>query len=87
MIHELKTVSPYWEAIVSGEKTFEIRYDDRCFQKGDIVTLKHYSQEFSCYLSASEPIRVEITYVCHFQQKEGWCVFGFKKLEKKGGGE
>lgn len=38
-IHKLKTVAQVWEAIASGEKTFEIRLNDRCFQRGDIVEL------------------------------------------------
>lgn len=39
MIHELKTWAPYYDAAVSGEKTFEVRRDDRGFQRGDTVTL------------------------------------------------
>lgn len=37
--HELKTLSPYWEAVQRGEKTFEVRRDDRGFQKGDTLRL------------------------------------------------
>ena len=37
--HELKTWAPYFDAVKRGEKTFEVRRDDRGFQCGDTVTL------------------------------------------------
>lgn len=39
MIHKLKTWPQYWDAVKSGDKTFEVRRDDRGFQKGDILEL------------------------------------------------
>ena len=38
--HTLKTHPNYWDAVKSGEKTFEIRLDDRGFQKGDTLVLQ-----------------------------------------------
>lgn len=37
--HDLKTLPVYFDAVERGEKTFEIRRDDRGFQKGDTVRL------------------------------------------------
>ena len=80
MNHELKTISPYFESVQSGDKTFEIRYDtDRNFQRGDTVMIRHYDR-VSGYISASKPIELVITYVTHFEQKPGWCVFGFVRI-------
>lgn len=40
MKHELKTLPVYFEAVLNGDKTFEIRDNsDRGFQKGDTVPL------------------------------------------------
>lgn len=39
MIHHLKTVQPYYDASESGVKTFEIRFNDRNYQVGDILHL------------------------------------------------
>ena len=33
--HKLKTWPGYYEAIVAGTKTFEVRNNDRCFKVGD----------------------------------------------------
>ncbi len=39
MTHTLKTLPVYWDAVERGDKTFEVRRDDRGFQKGDHVAL------------------------------------------------
>jgi hypothetical protein len=41
-LHALKTWPEYFEAVASGEKTFEVRRDDRGFQKGDVLVLHKY---------------------------------------------
>ena len=38
--HVLKTLPDYWHAIERGEKNFEVRRDDRGFQKGDRLILR-----------------------------------------------
>lgn len=40
MTHHLKTLTPYWERVESGEKTFEVRRHDRDFHVGDILCLQ-----------------------------------------------
>ncbi len=40
--HELKTWPEYYVPIISGEKTFEIRRDDRGFRVGDILRLREW---------------------------------------------
>ena len=39
MLHELKTLPIYYDAVVSGTKTFELRKNDRNFQAGDFLEL------------------------------------------------
>ena len=36
-IHELKIKEDYADAVLSGDKNFEIRYNDRAYQKGDRI--------------------------------------------------
>jgi hypothetical protein len=40
--HELKIWPVYYEAVRSGAKTFELRQNDRGFQKGDKVILREF---------------------------------------------
>jgi hypothetical protein len=44
--HELKTLPVYWDAVERGDKAFEVRRDDRGFQKGDIVRLMRLEEGF-----------------------------------------
>ena len=39
-IHELKTWPQFFDSIVDGTKTFELRKDDRGFEVGDAVLLR-----------------------------------------------
>ena len=41
-VHVLKAVDVYWDAVERGEKTFEVRKNNRFFQTGDIVELCRY---------------------------------------------
>lgn len=42
MIHELKIYPHFFEAVVMGTKTFELRKDDREFQVCDLLILKEW---------------------------------------------
>ena len=42
--HVLKTLPEYWDAVERGEKTFEVRRDDRGFQRGDTVVLRRLTR-------------------------------------------
>lgn len=53
--HILKTLPQYWDAVERGEKTFEIRRDDRGFQRGDTVVLRRTYEK--AYQGAEFPYR------------------------------
>lgn len=40
--HSLKTLNPYFEKSWGGDKTFEVRVDDRDFNVGDYILLYEY---------------------------------------------
>lgn len=44
MVHELKIAPNYFEKVISKEKSFEVRYDDRNFQVGDLLKLMEYTE-------------------------------------------
>lgn len=43
--HDLKTIQPYFDALKTGQKRFEIRKNDRDFQVGDYLHLQEYDTE------------------------------------------
>lgn len=53
MIHELKILPEYFKAVLSGEKTFEIRRNDRPFSKGDLLALNEYDSDDKSYTGNS----------------------------------
>ena len=59
MIHELKTAPVYFNRSWSGEKLFEVRINDRHFQKGDGIIL----MEWDGYKYTGAQIFGSITYV------------------------
>ena len=45
MTHKLKILATFADAITNGEKTFEVRRNDRNFQKGDLVKFEVISEQ------------------------------------------
>jgi hypothetical protein len=62
MMHELKTVPPFFEDVLSGGKTFEVRLNDRNFQKGDILMLREYIRSIEPYYTGRS-LTAKVTYV------------------------
>lgn len=61
--HVLKTWPQYWEAVAGGAKTFEVRRDDRGFQRGDVVVLRKTTEKAPYdFQTRSGPWEVPITY-------------------------
>lgn len=52
--HRIKTWPAYWDAVERGEKTFEVRRDDRGYQKGDILVLQRTEEN-----SAHSPVQTD----------------------------
>ena len=76
--HDLKIEPAFFAAVLSGDKTFEIRNNhDRGFQKGDTITL-HELSKISPTLQTGRKFDGVITYVLGYQQHPGWVVFAFK---------
>ena len=76
MIHELKTAPVYFNRSWSGEKLFEVRKNDRHFQKGDGIILMEWDGE---KYTGHQTFGV-ITYVLSGFNAidEQYVVFGFK---------
>lgn len=93
MTHELKTLPAYWDAMRRGEKTFEVRRDDRGFQKGDMLELiRHDGRNFCPEMGADwnrlptkddHTLRREIAYILtggQFGIEPGYVVMALKEV-------
>ena len=78
VIHELKTWPEYFAKVVSGEKTFEIRKNDRDYQVGDMLSLYEWCPEEHQY--TKECVIVEVTYITDFGQPEGQVVMAIRNV-------
>lgn len=76
--HELKIGSEFFEAVKDGRKKFEIRKNDRNYQEGDILILKEYDP--LTQLFSGEIIKVEITYMTDWEQKDDYVVLGIEEI-------
>lgn len=60
MVHELKIVPEYFEAVRNGTKTFEYRCNDRDYKVGDTLILKEWDEEYT-----GRKITCEVSYILH----------------------
>ena len=80
MIHELKTWVEYFQLIESGEKSFELRKNDRDYKKGHFLLLREYSKETHEY--TGRKITRKITYILKGTEaealglKKNYCIMG-----------
>lgn len=84
--HELKTLTPFWEAVERGDKNFEVRRDDRGFQKGDTLKLYRTSHLGENGWKMNPCLTRRITYVLtggQFGIEPGFVVLGLALSTEK----
>lgn len=80
MYHKLKTFKRFVERVISKEKTFEVRKNDRDFQKGDIADLIEIDDKTK--EETGRCVQVDIVYVLpggRWGIEENYCVLGIKE--------
>lgn len=79
MRHDIKILPEYFDKVIDGSKTFEIRENDRDYQVGDILFIHEYmmSHEHGNYETGGW-ILAEITYITNYNQKDNYIVMGIK---------
>jgi hypothetical protein len=80
--HVLKTWPKGFEALVRGQKSYELRKDDRGFEVGDILNLSEWKPRAKRY--TGRWIRAEVTYITHYGDfpglVEGYVILGLGYL-------
>lgn len=100
--HKLKLDTEYFDAVACGMKNFEVRFDDRGFQRGDILQLARYGRglpggrlgylkdDWTTYREEADTITREITYVLtggKFGIECSYVVLGLAEIEGLDNGE
>ena len=82
--HDLKILESFAGDVFCGYKTFEVRKNDRGFQKGDTVTFTCIDKEGTVIPHGIDTITYEITYVLSgWGIKEGYVVFGIREMQRQ----
>lgn len=82
--HKLKILEDFADAVYNGDKTFEIRENDRGFQKGDNVIFSVIDKDDTHITHPIENYVYEITYVlANYNIDYDYVMFGIKKIDKK----
>lgn len=84
-VHKVKCWIPYFDAIVAGDKKFDVRRDDRGYETGDYIQLEKYDPDHKCYVVDPDdgiPCAIEkkIVYTLRGGQlgiERGYVVLGF----------
>lgn len=71
-VHHIKLGATFFEEVASGEKTFELRKNDRDYKKGDILEM----MEFKDGKNTGRTVRVLVTYILEefAGLEDGYCI-------------
>ncbi len=75
--HYLKTWPVYFQQVIDGNKTFEVRLNDRNFRQGDTLVLQEWNG--LCY--TGRIVTASVTYLLEggqFGIEEDYCVMAIK---------
>lgn len=79
MIHELKCFPEYFQDVIDGKKTFEIRIHNRPYQVGDLLALNEYLPEAGdSYTGRSCVVLIDYMLNDAMYCKTGFVVLGIK---------
>jgi hypothetical protein len=80
--HKLKTWPRFFEELLRGNKTFELRRNDRDFQTGDDVIFREWDEKLEDF--TGRKLRRTIIYVLRAEDisklsglQTGYCIFSF----------
>lgn len=60
--HDLKIKPIFFREVINGKKTFELRYDDRDYEVGDILILREYEEGYTGHMAIVEVTSILMDY-------------------------
>lgn len=84
MEHEIGLLTQFVDPILRGEKTFEVRKNDRGYQKGDILIMTERYFKESNKSTSPRKIKAEVSYVLAsgWGIKAGYVVLGLNNIQE-----
>jgi ASC-1-like (ASCH) protein len=83
MRHIIKIREEFADAVLNGDKTFEVRFNDRGYQKGDTVKFRVVTGAGIEYHHPINEMEFEITYVLSgWGLTDGYVAFAIKRKEE-----
>lgn len=81
-VHHIKLGETFFEEVASGEKTFELRKNDRDYKKGDILEM----MEFKDGKNTGRTVRVLVTYILEefAGLEDGYCIMATSLMNENG---
>lgn len=80
--HELKIWGVFFNAVVNGRKTFELRIMDRDYKVGDFILLREWDKNLNDYTGRQCNVFITYIYESTDFMREGYGVLGFKLVDK-----
>jgi len=76
VVHEIRIASIYYDDVITGKKTFELRKNDRGYKVGQLLSMN----EFTEGRYTGRTVEAEITYMLEgfAGLQEGYCILGIK---------
>ncbi len=78
--HELKCWHGFYDEIVRGRKSFEIRKDDRGFNEGDILKLREWHPIGQVYSGQEAKARIDYIVKSGFGLRDGYACMAITLL-------
>lgn len=78
MIHSLKQHPQHFEKVLAGEKTFEVRENDRGYVVGDLLALNEWDPEKKEYTGRSCLVYVDYLWSGPEYVREGYVIMSIK---------
>lgn len=81
-VHQIRLASMYFDDVVSGKKSFELKKNDRGYKEGDFLEM----MEFKDGKNTGRTVRVLVTYLLedYTGLEDGYCIMGTKLVSVAG---
>lgn len=87
-VHNLKILNDFADAVAAGDKPFEVRNNDRGYQKGDYIKYQALDENGTPNRHCINDKLYQITFVMNgWGIKNGYVVLGIKEREGSHDGE